>query len=109
MKFLADGSLPRQLTIEMENQRDWVHVVTDYYPDGTLEDYIFKKLEFREHEIAAIVRGILAGITYCHYNLKVIIGNLNPQGIVCDFKAAPHHTRIVSFNNLIAGSHRYVT
>lgn len=87
------------MTVKTENQRDWVHVVMDYYPEGNLSDYIFNKVTFKEHEMVNIIRGILAAITYCHYNLKIIIGNLNPEIIVCDFACKAYHTRLVNLNN----------
>lgn len=67
-----------------------------------------EKVNFKEHEIVNIVRGILSAITYCHMNLKLIIGNLNPEGIVCDYKSKPYHTRVVSFNHCIEGNFKYV-
>ena len=83
-------------------------MVTEYHPGGNLSNYIMEKVNFKEHEIVNIVRGILSAITYCHMNLKLIIGNLNPEGIVCDYKSKPYHTRVVSFNHCIEGSFRYV-
>jgi len=97
------------MTILNENQRDWVHVVTDYYPGGSLNDYLVNKVIFKEHEIVNMIRGILAAITYCHFNLRIIIGNLNPEGIVCDFKSKAYHTRVVNFNHSMPGPHKFVT
>lgn len=90
-----------------ENQRDWVHIVTDYYPEGNLADYIAKKVFFKEHEMVNIIRGILSAITYCHFNLLTIIGNLNPEAIVCDFSCKEYHTRIVNFNHRLEAPYRY--
>lgn len=44
--------LPEQMSIKMENQRDWIHVVTEYYSDGNLHDYITKNNKMKEYEIA---------------------------------------------------------
>lgn len=102
------GQLPKQMTVLMENQRDWIHLVSDYYPEGNLSQLILKKVNFREHELVNIIRGILAAITYCHFNLNLIIANLNPEGIVCEFNAKEYHTRVVSFNHSFAGPYKYV-
>ena len=85
-----------------------MHVVSEYYPGGNLSNYIMEKVNFKEHELVNIVRGILAAITYCHMNLKLIIGNLNPEGIVCDYKAKAYHTRVVSFNHCMEGPFTYL-
>ena len=99
---------PKQMTIKMENQRDWVHLVTDYYPGENLMDHICSKVNFKEHELVNIIRGILSAITYCHMNLRLIIGNLNPESIVCDFRTKYYHTRVVNFNHIIMGACTYV-
>ena len=96
------------MNIKHENQRDWVHLVSEYYPGGNLADKICAKVNFKEHELVNIIRGILAAITYCHYNLNMAIGNLNPEGIVCDFKAKAYHTRVVNFNHHLEGPYKYV-
>ena len=69
---------------------------------------IMNKVNFKEHEMVNIVRGILAAITYCHLNLKLVIGNLNPEGIICDFKAKEYHTRVVNFSHSFEGPYKYV-
>ena len=97
------------MTIINENQRDWVHVVSDYYSGGSLNDHLMNKAIFKEHEMVNLIRGILSAITYCHFNLRIIIGNLNPEGIVCDFKSKAYHTRIVNFNHTLPGPYKYVT
>ena len=55
-----------------------------------------------------IARGILSAITYCHYNLRTVIGNLNPDGIVCDFSSKEYHTRIVNFSQHFEAPYKYV-
>ena len=55
-----------------------------------------------------IVRGILCAVAYCHYNLRTIVGNLNPEGIVCDFSSKEYHTRIVNFSQHFGAPHKYV-
>lgn len=35
----------------------------------------------------------------------MIIGNLNPEGIMCDFNTNPYNTRIVNFNHAMEGPH----
>ena len=40
------------MNIKMENQRDWIHIVTDYYAEGSFYDYISKQGKIMEYEIA---------------------------------------------------------
>ena len=45
--------LPQQMSLKNENQRDWVHIVCDYYKDGNLSDYIAERAcKMKEYEIA---------------------------------------------------------
>ena len=83
-------------------------MVCEYYPNGKLSDKCMTKINFKEHELVNIIRGILSAITYCHYNLRMIIGNLNPEGIVCDDSIMPYHVRVVSFNHMFKGTFNYV-
>lgn len=81
----------------------------DYYKDGNLSDYIAERAcKMKEFEIAYIVRGILAAISQCHFRLNMIIGNLNPEGIACDFNSKKYHTRLVNFNHAHSGANVYM-
>jgi len=35
----------------MENQRDHLHIVTDYYPEGNLVDFAIRKIYLKEWEL----------------------------------------------------------
>ena len=100
--------LPRQMTVLNENQRDWVHLVSEYYPEGNLSDMIMDKVNFKEHEMVNIIRGVLSAITYCHMSLNLVIANLNPEGIACEFKTKEYHTRVVNFSHSFQGPYKYV-
>ena len=45
-----DGN-KKQFDLLMQNQLDWLHVVTDYYPEGNLQDLLLRKATFKEYEL----------------------------------------------------------
>ena len=91
----------------MENQRDYLHIVSKYYPEGNLTKLVMEKLykvEIDEDYIRGLAMSILGTITYCHKDLGIIIGNLNPESIVLDNGVSKHHTRLVNLNHFISNT-----
>ena len=85
----------------MENQRDYMHIVSKYYPDGNLTKLVMEQINLSEELIRDIAMSILATITYCHKDLGIIISNLNPEHFVIDRGISKSHTRLVNMNHFI--------
>ncbi|TDL17194.1 kinase-like protein [Rickenella mellea] len=66
-------------------------LVTPYYPNGTLEEYI--RVDPSDSFALRVVQGIQAGVTYLH-QLKIIHGDLRPENVMIDDHLQP---RILDF------------
>jgi serine/threonine protein kinase len=54
---------------------------------------------FDEQDICQFTKSILSGIIYCHKELKIVIGNLNPETVILDLKAGKFSIRIINLTH----------
>ena len=94
----------------MQNQLDWVHMVTDYYPEGSLNDLLMRKGNtLKEYEIQKIAKSLLSAISCCHTELGIVHTNLNPDSIAVQFKDKMYHTRLINLSHHFKGTHKNIS
>ncbi|CDW71857.1 protein kinase domain containing protein [Stylonychia lemnae] len=87
------------VTYEDELQRDHLYVIQDYYEGDSLFNYIIRKGIIEEADALQIAKKILQTIRYCHNELKVVIGCLNPQDLAIDNAISKHHIRLLNLSD----------
>ena len=94
----------------MQNQLEWIHIVTDYYPEGTLNDlFIRRGNNFKEYELQKLIKSLLSAISYCHTELGIVYQNLNPESIAVQIKDRMYHTRLINFSHHFKGTENLIS
>ena len=109
-KLKNTGNEKEQFDLKMQNQLDWVHMVTDYYPEGSLNDLLMRKGNtLKEYEIQKIAKSLLSAISCCHTELGIVHTNLNPDSIAVQFKEKMYHTRLINLSHHFKGTHKNIS
>ena len=93
----------------MQNQLDWIHVVTDYYPEGSLNDMLMRRGNtFKEYELQKLAKSLLSAVSYCHTELGIVLTNLNPESVAAQFKDKMYHTRLINLSHHFKGTEKMI-
>ena len=58
-----------------------IHLITDYYEDGNLNEFLIKKAFFTENEIRSLLQSLMSAINECHTVLDITLTNLNMESV----------------------------
>eukprot|EP00347_Sterkiella_histriomuscorum_P018323 403345944 len=86
------------ISYEEELQRDHLYIVSEFYDGDSLFNYIIKKGYLEEQDVRMMAKYLLSVIRYCHQELKVVIGCLNPEDIAIDSQISKTHVRLLNLN-----------